>query len=77
MGIPSIFPRTGGLKEFFPEDYKFSFKQFDYSDLDEKLNLLISSDNTDTLGAESKLFIDNLLDANSLITNFQDILNEL
>ena len=77
LGIPSIFPRTGGLKEFFPEDYKFSFKQFDYSDLDEKLKLLISSDNTNTLGAESKLFIDNLLDANSLITNFQDILNEL
>ncbi len=77
LGVPSIFPRTGGLREFFPEDYKFSFKQFDYSDLDEKLKLLISSDNTDTFGAESKLFIDKLLDATSLITNFEDILNEL
>ena len=25
-GVPSIFPLTGGINEFFPEEYKFSFK---------------------------------------------------
>ena len=31
-GIPSIYPSFGGL-EYFPDDYKLSFKQFDYPDL--------------------------------------------
>ena len=29
----SIFPSFGGMAEFFPDNYKFSFKQFDYDDL--------------------------------------------
>jgi glycosyltransferase involved in cell wall biosynthesis len=39
-GIPSIYPSFGGLDEYFPKDYKFSFKQFDYFDLVEKIILL-------------------------------------
>ena len=32
-GIPSIYPSFGGLDEYFPEDYKLSFKQFDYENV--------------------------------------------
>ena len=39
-GIPSIYPSFGGLDEYFPEDYKLSFKQFDYFDLVEKIIFL-------------------------------------
>ena len=39
-GIPSIYPSFGGLDEYFPDDYKFSFKQFDYPDLVKKILLL-------------------------------------
>ena len=35
-GIPSIYPSFGGLDEYFPDDYKLSFKQFDYPDLIKK-----------------------------------------
>jgi glycosyltransferase involved in cell wall biosynthesis len=77
LGIPSIFPRTGGLTEFFPDDYEFSFKQHDYNDLEQKLKSLIELDNTHSPGNESKLFIDKLLDENLLTSNFESILNEL
>ena len=39
-GIPSIYPSFGGLDEYFPNDYKLSFKQFDYDDLIKKILLL-------------------------------------
>ena len=39
-GIPSIYPSFGGLDEYFPDDYKLSFNQFDYLDLIKKILLL-------------------------------------
>ena len=39
-GVPSIYPSFGGLDEYFPDDYKLSFKQFDYLDLIKKILLL-------------------------------------
>jgi len=38
--IVSIFPRTGGIEEFFPPNNKFSYEQFNYDDLIKKLELL-------------------------------------
>ena len=40
LGTISIYPSFGGMDEFFPKLYKYSFKQFDYQDLERKLNLL-------------------------------------
>ncbi len=40
FGVPSIYPFFGGMNEYFPEDYQFSFKQYDYKDLGNKLLLL-------------------------------------
>jgi len=39
-GVPSIYPSFGGLDEYFPDDYKLSFKQFDYHDLVKKILFL-------------------------------------
>ena len=33
LGVPSIFPDTGGIFEFFPKNYPLSFKKFDHLDL--------------------------------------------
>jgi len=33
LGIPSIFPNYGGMKEFFPNNYEFTFDQFNYDSL--------------------------------------------
>ena len=40
LGIPSIFPRSGGLGEYFPDSYSLSFEQYNYDDLTEKIKLL-------------------------------------
>ena len=44
LGTLSIYPSFGGMDEFFPEGYQFSFKQFDYKDLREKLTLIQDDD---------------------------------
>lgn len=40
FGVPSIFPDYGGISDYFPIDYRLSFKQFDYVDALNKLDLL-------------------------------------
>ena len=56
-GVPSIFPRYGGMIEYFPDNYRFSFEQFNYKDLEEKILLLL---NDDLLKNESVRVHDNL-----------------
>ena len=36
MGVPSIFPKTGGISEFFPTNYKFAFEQYNYEQLENR-----------------------------------------
>ena len=64
LGIPSIFPRTGGIEEFFPENYVLSFDQFDYNDLKEKLVLLATSLNPSFIGRINSEYIQNYLNEN-------------
>ena len=42
-GIPSLFPKFGGMAEFFPNNYSLTFKQFDYDDLESKIELFQDS----------------------------------
>ena len=75
FGIPSIYPSFGGLDEYFPEDYKFSFEQFNYSDLIEKIELL---ENKILLKEESKRihnYIIENMSSETLKRNFESILN--
>ncbi len=75
FGIPSIYPSFGGLDEYFPDDYKFSFEQFNYSDLIEKIELL---QNKILLKQESKKIHNYIIENMSLKTikrNFESILN--
>ena len=51
FGIPSIYPSFGGMDEYFPEDYSYKFKQFNYEDLIKKIRLL---ENKNLLEKESK-----------------------
>lgn len=44
LGIPSVFPDTGGVLEFFPENYPLSYKKFDQADLINKLKLISNKD---------------------------------
>lgn len=76
MGIPSIFPKSGGISEFFPKDYLFSFNQFDYKDLEKKLNLVINSNNLEKIGTENKKYINKYLNKKSLLSKFEELINE-
>ena len=40
LGVPSIFPNFGSLKEIFPNEYLLKYEQFNSTDFLSKLNLL-------------------------------------
>ena len=77
MGIPSIFPNFGGMVEFFPNDYELKFDQYNYSDLESKLNMLNNENLLQALSEEVKNFIDLKLSDEKLFNKFKALqLNE-
>jgi len=62
-GVPSIYPSFGGLDEYFPDDYKLSFKQFDYPDLVKKILFL---EDKKLLNEESKKIYNHTIENMSL-----------
>ena len=70
MGVPSIFPNTGGISEFFPAKYLLSFEQFNYKDLSEKIRKLIHDIDADKVGQENKNYINKYLNPEELIEKF-------
>tara|TARA_Y100000768_G_scaffold167128_1_gene125141 strand:+ start:1099 stop:2253 length:1155 start_codon:yes stop_codon:yes gene_type:complete len=73
-GVPSIFPKFGGISEFFPIGYKFSYNQFDYLDLDKKFNLLEDKSLLTKNGQNNRKFISSYLDEKKLIYQFEEYL---
>ena len=76
LEVPSIFPETGGISEFFPENYQFSFKQFDYKDLKHKMEALISHNDPISIGQQNKIYISKYLDEHNLINLFNKLIHE-
>ena len=76
LGVPSVFPLTGGISEFFPEDYSLAFQQFDYKDLERKLMLLNDPTMLEDYSKKNKQFILNYLDENKMIKTFEKALKE-
>ncbi len=75
-GIPAIFPRTGGISEFFPNNYRLSFKQYDYEDLLNKLNLLRNDNLLREIGKENKDYISSYLNDAKLKDKIEKFLND-
>ena len=75
LSVPSIYPETGGVSEFFPPDYALSFKQFDYSELLERINMLKNRSFVNDLGATNKDFLSKYLKKDKLISKFAEIIN--
>ncbi len=73
LGIPSIFPRSGGISEFFPASCKLSFEQFNYEDLTYKLKLLTDKHLLKIEGNNNSNYISNYLDEEKMITKFREI----
>ncbi len=76
VGVPSIFPRTGGVSEYFPKDYKLSFNQFDYDDLKKKLELIKKHELIVETGKENLDFISSYLNKQKLLDQFQRVSDE-
>lgn len=76
MGVPSIFPDFGSMGDFFPKDYILKFQQFDYEDLNLKLNSIFEIDSLNSLSKEVFENINNLLDDKKLIFKFKQIMDK-
>ncbi len=76
MGVPSIFPDSGGISEFFPKNYKLSFRQFDYEHLLEKLESIKDTDLVKEIGKENREYIKEYLGKEKLIEIFSYIVDE-
>ena len=73
LGVPSIFPKTGGINEFFPKDYIYSYNQFDYKDLAEQLEKMINDTELKKIGIENQKFISNMLDKEEIVKMFKKV----
>ena len=70
---PSVFPDTGGIKEFFPDKYKLAFKQNDYQDLETKLRIFANNEEVERIGNDNHEFIKELLDKEKLLKQFENL----
>tara|TARA_X000000950_G_scaffold79159_1_gene99571 strand:- start:3521 stop:4666 length:1146 start_codon:yes stop_codon:yes gene_type:complete len=75
-GIPSIFPNTGGISEFFPKEYDFSFEQFNYKDLENKIQSMSKVESIEKIGSRNESFIKDFLNKKNLLQKFDYIIDE-
>lgn len=75
FGVPSIFPRVGGLEEYFPNDYILSFEQFNYEDLKKKINMLNNKKLVGELGLQVFDFLNSKIQKDKLKQNFDRVLS--
>ena len=74
LGVASIYPKAGGISEFFPDSYKLSFRQHDYEDLLSKLKLLNDNNFLKEVGSENKEYISTYLNEVELQDRFKKFL---
>ena len=75
LGVVSIYPKAGGISEFFPKNYQFCFNQFDNNDLGDKMKM-IENENFINQGEINKEYLSTYLNSSKLISTFNSILNE-
>ena len=73
IGVASIFPESGGIKEFFPNDYELSFDFKIDSELTAKLNTLTDEHFIDDIAIKNQNFINDYLDYDRLLDIFKDV----
>lgn len=77
MGKVSIYPSFGGMNEFFPNGYEYKFNQYNYEDLLDKIEMLLSDNSLEKKGLENKKFLDQKLDSEKLLNQFEEILETI
>ena len=74
FGVPSIYPSFGGMDEFFPSAYEFSFNQYDYKDLKDKIKKINNDELLSKTGIAVKKHISKILDPEVQIASFDSYL---
>lgn len=74
MKTVSIYPSFGGMDEFFPPKYPFSFKQYDYDDLTKKLNLVLNQEIIDEYSNDVFKFITEKLNKTKILNEFDNLI---
>lgn len=74
-GKASVFPNSGGIKEFLPINYDFLFNQFDYKDFTKKLNKLNKDEIRFKNSKQAKEFIKSKLNPNIVINQLNEIIS--
>ena len=74
LKVPSIFPDTGGVKEFFPKNTKYIFEQFNYQDLASKLESLSNLNEVDIEGKKNYDYLKEKIGISKIKSNFDEII---
>ena len=74
LGVPSIFPKTGGISEFFPDNYPLAYEQFNYDELKVQIKKLNDLDFVQHVGNSNKSYIKKLLNEDNLYKDLKKIL---
>ena len=76
LGVPSIFPNSGGILEFFPEDYRLSFNYDSEEDLILKLAEVTNHSKMSEYGIINNKFISKLLNKDQMFDKFEKIISK-
>ncbi len=68
--VPVIFPDSGGINEFLPKNYKFLYEQFNYTEMQEAMVDILTSDPY-KIGKENKSYLLELINEKSLLETFE------
>lgn len=74
--VPSIYPSSTGMNEYFPKNYKFKFEQFNYSNLEEIIKKLQNEKLLNTESKRVREHITELLDYSVLYKRFNDLVTQ-
>jgi glycosyltransferase involved in cell wall biosynthesis len=74
FGVPSIYPSFGGMDEFFPSAYEFSFNQYDYKDLKDKIKKINNDELLSKTGIAVKKHMSKILHPEVQLASFDSYL---
>ena len=75
-GVPSIYPSFGGMDEYFPEDYSYSFKQYNYDSLKDCIIELKNQKQLQESSNKIMTFVKNQFDSEYMYKKFENILTK-
>jgi len=76
LGVPSIFPKFGGMYEFFPRDLNLSFEQYNYDDLSLKMKEVKNKEKMLSEGNKNREYLLDNYGVKSYINKFMEAINE-